>query len=152
MNNMSYNTHGFHTGAEIGTSELRNVSTSVRLRQLLAESHVVRVARYRSETDAWLVEPSVWQEMVAESEEAREMKRTFPLLIGALLANVKIPSETLSRLGVESGDSSWRALNEFQARHGIEPAVDEDGLILPAVRITAGTERELDEELATLVD
>ncbi len=80
------------------------------------------------------------------------MKRTLPLILGALLAGVKIPSETLSALGMERGDASWRALNEFQARYGIEPAVSEDGLPLPAIDFQTIGEVELDEELVTLVD
>lgn len=152
MSDMSYNIHSLETATEIGTSELRELSTSAKLRRLMSENHVVRVARYRSETDAWLVEPELWDEMVSERREAREMKRTLPLILGALLAGVKIPSETLSALGMERGDASWRALNEFQARYGIEPVVSEDGLPLPAIDFKTIGEVELDEELVTLVD
>ena len=152
MRNMSYNTYNFDPGAEIGTSELRDMSASGRLRQLLADHPVVRVARYHAETAAWLVEPRVWEEVMAGNEEARELKRTLTLLIGAIAAGVKIPSETLSRLGIEAGDASWQAINEFQARYEVEPMVGEDGHPLPAITLDTSIEAELDEELVTLVD
>ncbi len=152
MSNMSYNTYDFLPGAEIGTSELRGMSASGRLRQLLADHPVVRVARYHSETAAWLIEPKVWEEVLAGNEQARELRRTLTLLIGAIAAGVKIPSETLSRLGIEGGDASWQAINEFQARYEVEPMVDEDGHPLQPIALHTGSEAELDEELVTLVD
>jgi hypothetical protein len=152
MSNMSYNILGFGTGAEIGIAELRTLSSSTKLRDLFAESPLVRVARYRAETDAWIVDPDLMHEFMSSRDELREMRKALPLFVAAIRAGVRIPSETLEAIGISTGDASWRAINEFQADHDIEIGADEDGNALPSIHIRAQAAQELDEELVLLVD
>ena len=147
MSNMVYNKY------LIGTAEFRTQATSTKLRRLLDQHPVVGVAKYRDETEAIVMSPQIFDDLIEDQEHLAEIKRTLPMMLAALAQGIAIPSDFLERVGITAGDDSWRALNDFQARTRVHLSRSEDGSRLTTARMTPGAVLfDLDEELEELDD
>jgi len=147
MSDMVYNSY------QVGTAEFRTQATASKLRKLLAKHPVVDVARYRDETEAVVLAPTVFQSLIKDQANLAEIKRTLPMMVAAIQQGIAIPSDFLERVGITIGDDSWQALNAFQVRTPIYLNKSEDGSRLTTARMTPGAILlESDEELEELED
>ncbi len=146
MYNMTYNS--FH----VGTAALRTASSGRGLEHLVRDHEVVSVGPYAHVTSAYVVAPQLWERTYEAAELAERLLRVLPLFAAAMSAGVAIPSETLVQLGIQLPESSWHAINEFQATHDIPVTVDEDGNKLEPANLAHEPFVEFDDELEFLVD
>lgn len=147
MSDMVYNIY------QLGTAEFRTQATASKLKKLLAQHPVVDVARYRDETEAFVVAPTVFASLLQDQEDLAEIKRTLPMMVAAIQQGIAIPSDFLERVGISAGDDSWQALNAFQSRTPIHLSESDDGARLTSVRMTPGEHLvDAEEELEELED
>lgn len=74
------------------------------------------------------------------------------ILLEAIRSGVAIPSSTLEEAGINLPDSSWQALNSFQARFTPTITADEDGNALVPARLSSDPVAELGDDLEFLTD
>jgi hypothetical protein len=147
MSDMVYNRY------QLGTAEFRTQATASKLRKLLDQHPIVDVARYRNETEAFVLAPKVFESLIQDQEHLAEIKRTLPMMVAAIQQGIAIPSDFFERVGITAGDDSWQALNAFQSRTPIHLSEGEDGARLTTARMTPGeTLFDSDEELEELED
>ncbi len=136
----------------LGIEEFRKKVSSQGLRQLLAGEGVVEVGAY-NRADAFLVEPTVFEDLSAKEERLESLMTTLPLLMAAVSTRTAIPSEMLERFGMSPTDDSWQALNALQAAFPVRLTANEDGE--PIARASFSVQEpigEFDEELDLIDD
>ena len=90
------------------------------------------------EIDGYLLPPETFEAaretLQRLNHQLAQIRAVLPLLLVTARSGVAVPSSTLEDLGIDQV-FDWRALNELQARFGVELTHDEDGALMPP-RIT----------------
>ncbi len=132
---------------QVGIRDLKNQLSGV-LDRTVRQGRTVVVTNH-NRPDAVIVPPAEYDALLGERERREQLSETVAMLLAAVAAGVRIPSETLELLDLGASELDWRALNAFQARYPIAIAQGEEGLPLPLsnVPLVHTPAEEDDEEL-----
>jgi hypothetical protein len=142
---------GQSTLPRLGHRQLRG-----ELGPILGQIHRVRGAVEvvnDGQREAVIVDHDLFAQLVDSYQDAAALRASLPLLVAAAAAGVAIPSQTLSRLGIEL-PADPEALKRFRSGYPVRFTHDEDGMRLTPVTSveTAAVTEAADEDELVLLD